>query len=71
MRRLLLGIDVSTTAVKALLVDESGEVVASASTALLVQTPKPLWSEQNPHEWWMGTWRSVRDVMAKAAASGE
>ncbi len=71
MRRLLLGIDVSTTGAKALLIDDQGAVIASATTPLTVQTPQPLWSEQNPHEWWMGTWRSVRDVMTKAAASGE
>ncbi|MBX7186449.1 MAG: xylulokinase [Vicinamibacteria bacterium] len=71
MRRLFLGIDVSTTGAKALLIDEKGAVVASATTPLTVQTPKPLWSEQNPHEWWMGTWRSIRDVMAKAPASAD
>lgn len=71
MRRLFLGIDVSTTGVKALLIDAAGAVIGSATTPLLVQTPQPLWSEQNPHEWWMGTWRSIRDVMAKAEATGE
>jgi xylulokinase len=71
MRRLFLGIDVSTTGAKALLIDEKGAVIASATTPLTVQTPKPLWSEQNPHEWWMGTWRSIRDVMAKAAVTAD
>ena len=47
-----LGIDVSTTATKALLIDERGEVAAVASTPHTLQTPKPLWSEQDPHEWW-------------------
>lgn len=69
MRRLFLGIDVSTTGAKALLIDEKGAVVASATTPLTVQTPKPLWSEQNPHEWWMGTWRSIRDVMASSGVT--
>ena len=69
MRRLFLGIDVSTTGAKALLIDDAGASIASATTPLTVQTPQPLWSEQNPHEWWMGTWRSIRDVMAKAGAS--
>jgi xylulokinase len=71
MRRLFLGIDVSTTGAKALLIDGAGQVIASATTALTVQTPQPLWSEQNPLEWWMGTWRSIRDVLAKASASGD
>jgi xylulokinase len=71
MRRLFLGIDVSTTGVKALLIDEAGAIVGSASTPLTVQRPKPRWSEQNPHEWWFGTWRSIRDAMAAASASGD
>ena len=71
MRRLFLGLDVSTTGVKALLIDNAGGVVAGATTPLTVQTPQPLWSEQNPHEWWMGTWRSIRDVMAKASATAD
>jgi xylulokinase len=71
MRRLFLGIDVSTTGAKALLIDGTGQTIASATTPLTVQTPHPLWSEQNPHEWWMGTWRSIRDVLAKAEAAGD
>lgn len=71
MRRLFLGIDVSTTGAKALLIDDKGAVVASATTPLTVQTPKPLWSEQNPHEWWMGTWRSIRDVMGSGGITAD
>ena len=48
MPRYFLGIDVSTTGAKALLIDEKGGVVASATTPLTLQTPKPLWSEQDP-----------------------
>jgi xylulokinase len=47
-----LGIDVSTTGSKALLVDENGSVVATVSSPHTLQTPKPLWSEQDPREWW-------------------
>ena len=43
-----LGIDVSTTSAKALLINGAGRVAASASTALTLQTPRPLWSEQGP-----------------------
>ena len=44
MPRYFLGVDVSTTGAKALLIDEKGKVAASATTALTLQTPKPLWS---------------------------
>jgi xylulokinase len=70
VRRLFLGIDVSTTGAKALLVDEKGAVVASATTALSLETPKPLWSEQDPHEWWAGTKTSIQEALAAAGARG-
>jgi xylulokinase len=68
--RVFVGIDVSTTGAKALLVDETGTVKASATTALTLSTPKPLWSEQDPHEWWAGTAKSVRQCLAEAGATG-
>ena len=49
-----LGIDASTTGVKALLVDRMGNVVGSATSELPLSTPKPLWSEQDPADWWDG-----------------
>jgi xylulokinase len=70
MARYFLGIDVSTTGAKALLVDEKGRVAASATTALTLQTPKPLWSEQDPHEWWTGTAASIRKALSEAGAKG-
>ena len=70
-KALLLGIDVSTTGAKALLVDEAGQVVSSATTPLSLSTPHPLWSEQDPHEWWQGVSRSIRQALAQAGAGGE
>jgi xylulokinase len=66
-----LGIDVSTTASKALLMDEKGEVLATASHAHTLQTPKPLWSEQDPNEWWQAVTASIRAVLEKAGVTGE
>jgi len=70
MARLFLGIDVSTTGAKALLVDEKGAVVATATTPLTLSTPKPLWSEQDPHEWWAGVTSSIQAALASAKAGG-
>ncbi len=67
----VLGIDISTTSAKALLVDASGRVVASHSTAQTVSQPKPLWSEQNPADWWAGVAASIRAVLADAGVTGE
>ena len=68
---LFLGIDVSTTGAKALLIDEQGQVVSSASTPLTLSTPRPLWSEQDPHEWWAGTVSSIRQALARAGVDGK
>jgi len=68
---LLLGIDLSTTGAKALLIDPEGRVISSATTPLNLSTPFPLWSEQEPHEWWEATVNSIRRALADANASGE
>lgn len=59
----LLGIDVSTTATKALLMDETGRVVAVASSEYDYQTPQPLWTEQEPALWWEAGIQSIRQVL--------
>ena len=60
---LLLGIDISTTAAKALLINEAGSVVKSCSTPITISQPRPLWSEQDPEEWWRGSVTSIRAVL--------
>jgi xylulokinase len=66
-----LGIDTSTTSSKALLIDENGAVIAVASSPHTLQTPQPLWSEQDPLEWWEAVSQSIRSVLVKAGISGE
>ena len=55
-----IGIDSSTTATKALLIDDEGRVVGVASSAYDFETPRPLWSEQEPDLWWDGAIASIR-----------
>jgi len=69
-KQYFLGIDTSTTSSKALLIDETGEVAAVASSPHTMQTPKPFWSEQNPLEWWVAVSASIRSVMEKAGITG-
>ena len=66
-----LGIDVSTTGSKALLIDDSGRVIQVAASPHTLQTPKPLWSEQDPGEWWEAVSASIRSVLKKAGIGGE
>ncbi|MEX1055345.1 MAG: xylulokinase [Rhodothermales bacterium] len=65
-----LGIDVSTTATKALLIDADGSVIAVASTEYPFQTPRPQWSEQDPQLWWDGAISSVRAVVKESRIKG-
>jgi xylulokinase len=69
-KRLFLGLDVSTTGAKALLIDGEGTLIGTATAPLTLSTPKPLWSEQDPHEWWAGTVKSIRSVLATARVQG-
>jgi xylulokinase len=69
-RVFFLGLDVSTTGAKALLIDGAGVVVSSATTDLPLSTPSPLWSEQSPLDWWEGIVQSIRQVLTDAGVSG-
>jgi xylulokinase len=62
----LIGIDASTTATKALLIDAEGEIVAVAATEYAYETPHPLWSEQDASLWWDGAVQSIRRVLQEA-----
>ncbi len=61
-----LGIDIGTSATKTLLIDEQGKILAEASQSYPLYHPKPLWSEQDPEDWWQATVKSVRAVVKKA-----
>lgn len=65
----LLGIDVSTTGAKAILINDKGQVTASATTEYPLSTPHPLWSEQSPDDWWNGASASIRQVLSEASIS--
>lgn len=66
-----LGIDTSTTSSKALIIDGLGKVISVASSPHTLQTPKPLWSEQNPEEWWGAVSASIKSALEKAGITGE
>jgi xylulokinase len=68
---LVLGLDVSTTATKAVLVDAQGAIVGTASSEYDYQTPQLLWSEQDPRLWWHATCEAVPRVLAETGVRGE
>jgi xylulokinase len=67
----VLGIDVSTTATKAVLLDADGDIRAVAVSAYPSQTPRPLWSEQDPESWWTAAEQAIRTAMAEAGIGGD
>jgi xylulokinase len=69
---LYLGIDIGTSGVKSILVDDSDRLIGEASAPLSVSRPRPLWSEQDPSDWWQAV-RATLDALAasqRAAMSG-
>jgi xylulokinase len=64
----VLGIDVSTTATKAVVVDERGRVVESASSSYDLSTPRPLWAEQDPELWWTAAVEAIRQLTVDPAS---
>jgi xylulokinase len=66
-----LGIDISTTGSKAIVIDERGEIRSSASSPHTLQSPRPLWSEQDPGQWWEAASASIRTALEQAGPAGE
>ena len=67
----VLGIDVSTTATKAVLVDESGAVAGIGVAEYGFDVPRPLWTEQDPHLWSDGAVNAIRAVLAATGVRGD
>lgn len=65
----LLGMDVGTTGVKTLLVDETGRILASAVEEYPMYTPRPQWAEQDPADWWQAAIRSLRRVLRESGVN--
>src|SRR3984885_15876830 len=64
----LLGIDVGTGGTRALLIDESGAVVASAiHEHQPFASPRSGWAEQDPQDWWNACQAAVRKLLGEAA----
>jgi xylulokinase len=67
----VLGIDVSTTATKAVLIDESGAVCGVGASEYDFSVPQPFWSEQEPRLWWDGAVAAIRSVLRSTGVAGE
>jgi xylulokinase len=61
----LVGLDVGTSGARAVAVDESGDVVAEASSEYPLMSPRPGWTEQDPEDWWRG----AKEALGKVTVS--
>lgn len=62
MTSLLLGLDIGTTALKAVLLDPTQGIVAQASREHTLRSPHPGWAEEDPEEWWATTIDACREL---------
>ncbi|MGH7118396.1 MAG: FGGY family carbohydrate kinase, partial [Acetobacteraceae bacterium] len=60
-----IGIDLGTSAVKAVLIDETGALCAEASARLSISHPHSHWSEQTPADWWAATEAAIAALRAR------
>jgi xylulokinase len=64
----LLGVDIGTSGAKALAIDEAGKIVVRAAREYSLHTPRPLWAEQNPHDWWDAACQCIRQITQEIPA---
>ena len=64
-----IGIDLGTSAVKLLLMDETGRVINIVSKEYPISFPKTGWSEQDPADWWAQTCLGIRELIAEVNGS--
>jgi xylulokinase len=68
----LLGIDVGTGGSRALLIDESGHIVSSATVEHVpFASPETGWAEQDPEDWWRASAGAIRKVLEKDGVRAE
>ena len=65
----IAGIDVGTSGVKCIIINENGKVVSSATENYPLIIPEDGWSEQNPYEWWYGTKKAMKRAVKESNVS--
>ena len=61
-KTMYIGIDLGTSGIKVILMDEQQHIVATITKPLTVSRPHPLWSEQDPLQWWHATDMAMREL---------
>jgi xylulokinase len=66
---MFVGLDIGTSGVKALLINEQGKIQLSAMAEYPLYTPFPLWSEQEPADWWNASIEVLKRLANQAGSS--
>jgi xylulokinase len=69
--RYVLGLDLGTSSLKAVLIDQRGAVAAVATRGYSIQAPRPGWAEQDPEHWWEACCAATRSLLADGLAGGD
>jgi xylulokinase len=69
--KMFVGLDIGTSGVKALLVDEQGKIQSSAMVEYPLYTPYPLWSEQEPDDWWKASIEVLQQLVQRAGGKAK
>jgi len=67
-KQFMMAIDIGTTSVKCMIIDDEGEVKASASKGYTMTNRLDSWVEQNPIDWWNATIQSIKDCSKQVHA---
>ena len=66
---LYIGVDLGTSAVKLLLMDQDGKIQKIVSREYPLSFPHPGWSEQNPQDWWTQSLEGIKELTAECDKS--
>ena len=66
---MFLGVDLGTSAIKLLVINDINSVLAESSISFDVSRPHPLWSEQDPNEWWRALLKGIEDLKSQTSLS--
>lgn len=69
MSTFFVGIDVGTSGTKAVLIGSDGQLEATSSHTYPLHIPRPLWSEQDPADWWEATCAAIRSVIDQSGVN--
>ena len=60
-----LGIDLGTSSIKTIVIDDAGKKISESSQPIKTSNPRAMWSEQNPLDWLKATEKTILSIPKK------